>query len=215
MIYFTSDMHGVKDFRGLMKYLEKATEEDLLIILGDVGLNFEKTEENREFTEFFMSIDKNVAFLDGNHENFEYIESFPEDEWNGGKVTRLTDKIVWLRRGNIYTIEGKTFFTFGGCKSSDKWKEMGLWYFGELATEEELSLAYENLKKHNYSVDYILTHKYERRPAETGTFGELEELIQFINKNVEFKHWYAGHYHLNEMADDKHTFVYDELIEIE
>ena len=92
---------------------------------------------------------------------------------------------------------------------------MGLWYFGELATEEELSLAYENLKKHNYSVDYILTHKYERRPAETGTFGELEELIQFINKNVEFKHWYAGHYHLNEMADDKHTFVYDELIEIE
>ncbi len=215
MIYFTSDMHGEKDFRGLNEYLRKATDDDLLIILGDVSLNFEKTEENREFTEFFMSIDKNIAFLDGNHENFEYMESFPEDKWNGGRVTRLSDKIVWLRRGNIYNIGGKTFFAFGGCKSSDKWKEMGLWYFGEEATEDELSLAYAKLKAHNYSVDYILTHKYERKPGETGTYGPLEELIQFINENVSFKKWYAGHYHLNEKADNKHTYIYDELVEIE
>lgn len=215
MIYFTSDLHGELNFKGFREYLQKAGEDDLLIILGDVGLSFEKTEENRKFTEVFLSIEKNIAIVDGNHENFDFLNSFPEEEWNGGKVKRLTPNIVLLERGNIYTIEGKTFFTFGGCKSSEKWKGMGLWYFGEEPTEEELSRAYDNLKSHNHAVDYVLTHKYERVPAETGHFGELEELIQFINKNVSFRKWYAGHYHLNEKADDKHTYVYDELIEIE
>ena len=212
MIYFTSDLHGELNFKGFREYLEKATEDDLLIILGDVGLAFEKTEENREFTEFFLSVDKNIAFVDGNHENFDFLSSFPEEEWMGGSVRRVTKNIVQLLRGNVYTINGETFFTFGGCKSSEKWKEMGLWYFGEEPTEAEISLAHENFKKHDYKIDYILTHKYERVPAETGHFGELEELIQFINKNVQFKKWYAGHYHLNEKADDKHTYVYDELI---
>ncbi len=215
MIYFTSDLHGEWNFKGFQEYLSKAEEDDLLIILGDVGVSFEKTEENREFTEKFLATDKNIAFVDGNHENFDFLNSFPEEEWMGGKVRRLSDNIVMLCRGEIYTIEGKTFFTFGGCKSSEKWKEMGLWYFGEEATDEEIAHAHEKLEAHNYSVDYILTHKYERVPAETGHFGALEELIQFINKNVSFRKWYAGHYHLNEKADDKHTYVYDELIEIE
>lgn len=215
MIYFTSDLHGEWNFKGFREYLQKASEDDLLIILGDVGLSFEKTAENREFTENFLATDKNIAFVDGNHENFDFLNSFPEDEWMGGKVRRLSDSIVMLRRGEIYTIDGKTFFTFGGCKSSEKWKEMGLWYFGEEATDEEIARAHEKLREHNLSVDYVLTHKYERVPAETGHFGVLEELIQFINKNVSFKKWYAGHYHLNEKADDRHTYVYDELIEIE
>ena len=54
----------------------------MLIILGDVGLNFEKTKENKEFTEYFLSARKNIAFIDGNHENFEYLNSLPEEELN-------------------------------------------------------------------------------------------------------------------------------------
>jgi len=42
-----------------------------------------------------------------------------------------------LKRGNIYEINGNTFFVMGGCKSSAKWKEMGLWFDGEEPTEEE------------------------------------------------------------------------------
>ena len=45
MIYFTSDLHGEWNFKGFQEYLSKAREGDLLIILGDVGLSFEKTEE--------------------------------------------------------------------------------------------------------------------------------------------------------------------------
>ena len=126
MIYLISDIHGDKDFKGLKEYAANAGEEDLLIILGDVGLAFEQTEENRTFTQFFMGLQRPIAIVDGNHENFAFLNSFPQEEWNGGRVHRLSSHIVHLMRGNIYNLEEKSFFVFGGCKSSAKWAQMGL-----------------------------------------------------------------------------------------
>lgn len=210
MIYLLSDLHGDIEFSGLKEYLNVATDQDLLIILGDIGLNFEKTKKNREFTEFFLSIKKNIVFIDGNHENFGYLHSFPEEEWNGGIVGRLSPNILHLKRGNFYEIEGKTFFVFGGCKSSSKWKEMGLWYPEEEPSEEEYNLAYDNLKAHGYCADYILTHKYEQNPEEETTRG-LAEFTRFIEDNVSYKKWYSGHWHKNIVLDEKHIFIYDKL----
>lgn len=215
MIYFISDIHGDVNFGGLREYFNIATEKDLLIILGDIGLAFGNTDENKKFTDYFLSANKNIAILDGNHENFEYLKSFPEEEWNGGKIRRLSEYIVLLQRGNIFRIEDKTFFTFGGCKSSPKWKEMGLWYFGEEPNADELNLAYNNLKKHNNSIDYILTHKYEQiSPTRGVVCAGLQELTKYIEDNVKFKYWYAGHWHINGQLDEKHIFIYDQLTPI-
>ena len=212
MIYLISDPHGVSRI-GIERYLEVCTESDLLIILGDLGLNFQDTEENREFTQWFLSLDKPIALVEGNHENHAFLNSFPEDVWCGGAVHRLSDTIVRLRRGNVYNINGKTFFVMGGCKSSAKWKEMGLWYEGEEPTEEELSLAYDNLKKYNNAVDYVLTHKYnDYKKKEDKEYPPLtlEGLSIFIDANVQYKHWYSGHWHRNKSIDELHTVVYDE-----
>ncbi len=212
LIYLLSDLHGDIKFPGLKKYVDIAEEEDLLIILGDVGLNFENTEQNHRFNEYFLSIKKNIAFIDGNHDNFEYLNSFPEEEWNGGVVGRITDNIVHLKRGNIYEIDGKSFFVFGGCKSSAKWKEMGLWYYGEEPEDDQLCLAYENLKKHNHKVDYILTHKYEKSDDKND---KLQQLTDFIDDNVQFAKWYAGHWHTDEKIDDRHIIIYNSPTPIE
>ena len=213
MIYFVSDLHGNINLKGFQEYLSTTKDDDLLIILGDICLNFEDTEENRIFTKSFLAADKKIAFIDGNHENFAYINSFPEVEWNGGTVGRLTDNIVFLKRGNVYNIQGKTFFVFGGCKSSSKWKEMGLWYPGEEASEEEVKLAYENIKKHNFKFDYILTHKYEQNTQAPTMSIKLLELTEYIEKNVCYDKWYCGHSHVNKKMDEKHTVIYDELTE--
>ena len=196
MIYLLSDLHGEANFSGLKDYIEKSNDHDLLIILGDVGLQFEEVEENLAFTEFFLSIKKNIALIDGNHENFKYLNSFPVEEWNGGFVGRLTPHIVHLKRGNVYTIDEKTFFVFGGCKSSPKWKELGLWYPGEETNEDELRLAHDNLKKYNYNVDYILTHKYEQTPVRGTVCEKLRELTNYIEDNVKYKKWYSEFFHL-------------------
>lgn len=209
MIWLLSDPHGGENMQGLLQYLETAKEEDLLILLGDVGLKFADTEENRKFDELLLSTDKNIAFLDGNHENFAYVNSFPVEEWRGGKVHRPTDRLVHLMRGNVYTIEDKTFFVFGGCKSSARWKEMGLWYPGEEPEPGEIELAYENLSAHNYNVDYILTHKYEESPPKGTVCQELRELILWLEANVQYKHWHCGHWHKNYRMDNTHTVVFD------
>lgn len=160
-----------------------------------------------------LSAEKNIAFLDGNHENFPFLRSFPEEHWHGGKVHRLTSHVVHLMRGNIYTLEGKTFFVFGGCKSSAKWKTMGLWYPGEEPAPEEIALSRENLARHRYKVDYILTHKYEQG---IGTVCPvLWELTKEWESTVQYSHWYYGHWHKNLQVDTKHSIVFDELTAVE
>ena len=77
MIRFLSDQHGGERLGELEKYLSTESDSDLLIILGDVGLRFADTEENRQFDEMFLSSKKKIAFIDGNHENFKYL-LFPE-----------------------------------------------------------------------------------------------------------------------------------------
>lgn len=213
MIYFLSDQHGGEKIGELQKYLNTARDDDLLIVLGDVGLRFRDTDENRAFDELFLSSNKKIAFLDGNHENFDYIYSFPEEDWCGGRVHRLTENIVHLERGYIYGIDGKSFFVFGGCNSSAKWRELGLWWSQEAPTEEELARAYSNLRACGYKVDYVLTHKYEEGKG-TRT-EELLSLCRFIDEKVDFKHYYAGHWHTTRRVDEKHTFVYDTIIPLD
>ena len=212
MVYLISDVHGKMDFKGLIEYVHTAEKDDLLIILGDVGLNFGSKEENRVFTEYFLSIQKNIAIVDGNHENFAYLKSFPEEDWHGGRIHRLTENIVHLQRGNAFEIEGNRFFVFGGCKSSQVWHTLGLYYPGEEPESAELALAYETIRKHNFSFDYILTHKYEQTPPDATFCPELGALETYIDENVSFRHWYCGHSHRHRELDGKHTIIYDELI---
>lgn len=212
MIYLLSDIHGDMNFNGLKEYIQTAGEDDLLIVLGDIGLMYAEREDYKEFTEFFLSIDKNIAFLDGNHENFDFIESFPEEDWNGGKVHRLSESIVHLKRGNVFTLEDKTFFVMGGCKSSQKWKDMGLWYEREEPSNEEIAFAIENLKNHGNKVDFVLTHKYEK-PKENPAPKTLEALTKYIDENIDFSHWYAGHWHQTEL-NRRHSTVYNKLIKL-
>lgn len=205
MIYFASDMHATH-MEGVQSYLENYKEGDLLIILGDLGLKFEKTEGNREFTENFLKIDKPILLVEGNHENHPYLNACPEEEWHGGKINRISESIIRLKRGHVFTIEDKTFFVMGGCKSSAKWKPMGLWFEGEEPTPEEIDFAYKNLSANSNKVDYVLTHKYHPDMHSDDPM-TLEGLKDYIDKNVEFSQWYAGHWHQEIHYDEKHTIV--------
>ena len=215
MIYLISDLHGEHQFRGLEDYLRDGKEDDLLIILGDLMLGFDHSEQNRAFTEYMLSLRKPIAFLDGNHENFAYLHSFPEEDWNGGRVHRLSEHMVHLMRGYVYDIQGHSFFVMGGCKSSPKWKEMGLWHEGDEPSAEELARGYRALAARENRVDYILTHKYEAfPPAGTVTQGLLD-FTAFADAQVSYQTWFSGHWHKNARRDRKHVYVYDALTPIE
>lgn len=217
MIYLTSDLHGGQDLKGLEQFLSVRKSEDWLFILGDLELRFRDTEENKKFSDFFEALQCNIAFIDGNHENFNYLYSLPEEDWNGGRIHRVSDRIVHLMRGHIFNIEGKSFLTMGGCASSQRWKDWGLWWPQEDPTADEIRLAYQNLEQHKHRVDYVLTHKYRKEGVELSPDMDLFSLngfMYYVEQKVSFQHWYAGHWHKNKSIDPKHTLVFNELIHI-
>ena len=199
MIWLLSDLHGSLDFTGWQDFAARQDQDDILILLGDVELQEAGRENNPVFTETILSAPKPIWIVDGNHENFEWLNSCPEEDWNGGRVHRLAENVLHLQRGYVYDLAGFSCFVFGGTSAT--------------VSDAELERAYENLKKQRYQVDFILTHDYYKVSSQNRK-NAFEDLLAFLDEKVTFKRWYCGHHHLNKTLDDKHTVVYDQLIPI-
>lgn len=199
MIFLLGDLHGRPDFSGWQDFCALPEKGKTLILLGDIRLNEPELPDNQAYTEAILSSRSPIWIVDGNHENFDYLNSCPEEDWQGGRVHRLSENVLHLQRGYVYTIEGKKIFVFGGTEP--------------LITEEELQRGYENLQKHDYRVDYILTHDYYTRRNPEGS-KPFEKMMDFIDGSVAFHRWYCGHHHRNEALDEKHSVVYDLLTPI-
>ena len=120
MIYVTGDIHG-NQFKWLEQIDPVLKEGDIIIVCGDFGIGFfqQKYSSEESFYDFISVQPYTVLFVDGNHENFNKLNSYPMEVWNGGYVHKLRHNLIHLMRGEIYIIEGKTFFTFGGGYSCD------------------------------------------------------------------------------------------------
>ena len=140
MIYITGDTHS--DFTRFTEdqfpIQSEMTKKDYVIICGDFGGVWtfeEESHREKEALNWLNNKSFTTLFVDGNHENFTRLYSYPVEEWHGGKVHKIRDSVLHLMRGEIFDIDGKKFFTFGGAKSHDI--QDGIlnlddkkWYFG-------------------------------------------------------------------------------------
>ena len=227
MIYVTGDTHGLEDFHKLHLFAGKHPEltiNDYVIVAGDFGAIWsERTlvENLRYYTELPFT----VLFVDGNHENFDLINSYPVEIWNGGKVHKIKPNVIHLMRGQIFEIEGKTIFTFGGATSIDRdfRIEGRSWWSQELPTYEELDEGIANLKQYGNKVDYIITHScgqralmYPKLRIHAGVKIACPEshLLSNFEDVVEFKHWYFGHFHIDAQLSDKYTALMNNIVKL-
>lgn len=259
MIYITGDCHG--SFRRFTKkhrdkYLPHMSQDDYLIICGDFGLLWCDRDKELEYNLDWLSrLPFTILWVDGNHEGFDLLNSYLVEIWNGGKVHHIVkNKIIHLMRGQIFTIEGKTFFTMGGASSHDvdggildmkdplynekrkqairlnlPYRVVGksFWY-EELPSPDELDEGCANLAVVDYKVDYIISHclsskmqdrldmHYTGLDFSTHTYKTdiLTDYFNQIDKTVQYKHWFCGHYHVNLDLDDKHTILYESVVSI-
>ena len=196
MLFITGDTHGdfSRFYKDYFPEQKEMTKDDIVIICGDFGgVWYQKNNHKKYKTECHIldELDKRsftTVFVPGNHENYDRLMSdeFPVKEWHGGKVKEIRPSIFMLMRGEMYEIEGKKIFAFGGAASHDikdgildgsdpQWKREakaldkqgkhmyrvnGLsWWAEELPSEEEKAYAKETLKKHNWQCDYVITHE--------------------------------------------------------
>lgn len=225
MIYITGDTHGFP-YRFLNNYMgdEAWGEEEILIVCGDFGyVRPEGHPANRFLDELEKEKPYTICFCDGNHEFFPAFSSYPEEDWMGGRIHRIRKNVIHLMRGYVFRLCDKSFFVFGGAYSVDKADKMnkGAWFKEELPTDEEIARGLENLKKENFSVDYVITHTVPQAMTETffppvAPHPKELKLSQFLGQvqaQTNYRRWYFGHWHRDGALPDsvRATAVYEEV----
>lgn len=220
-LFVTGDTHGEIDVGKLNNTRWAAqnelTREDLLIILGDFGFIWTApTATEKYWLKWFDDKPFRVAFLDGNHENHDRLRAFPCVEFQGGLAGPVSENIWHLRRGEVYSIAGKTVFVMGGALSIDKQyrTEGTTWWADEIPTESDMENARQNLAKVGHKVDIVLTHTLPKSTIEQIRLNPLKvddptsTMLEELRDSIEFKDWYAGHFHVDEDIGAFHILFY-------
>ena len=219
MIFITGDTHGDIDYKKLLILKEKnLSYDDYLIICGDAGICWSPFDFAR-FLRLYNDIDCTIIFVDGNHENFDMLNMCDLVEYKGALMHQIDEHIFHVLRGEIMTLEGKTFFCLGGAVSIDKmYRTPHLsWWPEEEITYHDVDNAIANLAKVDNKVDYVITHCCDTKTV-LKAFGFKRDVctdqLMFIYKVVDYKHWFFGHYHFNRKIDEKKTCLYQEIVEL-
>lgn len=219
MLYITGDTHG--NFDRILKWTETTNlnkDKDFLFILGDFGYIWDnkRTSFEKDNLDFISCLPFTTLFIDGNHENHERLNSMRVVNFSGGKAHKVYDSIYHLMRGQVYEIAGKRIFTFGGASSIDKHlRTEGIsWWKEEEFNYHEANTAYENLNKIDWEVDYVLTHSapfsIRDKLFESNKPSSTERMLEAMLRNIKFKRWYFGHYHIDKKMDN-FTAMYENI----
>ena len=224
MIYITGDTHGEIDrfSRIHLPNEQNWNKEDYLIICGDFGFIFDNDKVEKFALDELEKKPYHILWIDGNHENFNAIDEYPIEEWNGGKAHRIRKNILHLMRGQVFEIDNKKFFTMGGAYSIDRYmrKEGASWWPQEIPSNEEYHEAIENLKKHNNKIDYVITHTAPKEIVLRMGYNpdkhdlQLVGFLEWVMYECDYKHWYFGHWHIDDDITDKVTALFYDVVKL-
>lgn len=202
-----------KDFRGLM------VDMDWL--------------ENKPFT---------TLFVDGNHENFDLLNAYPEQQWHVGRVHVVRPHVLHLMRGQVFDIGGLTWFTMGGAASHDiddgilnpaepdfehkYWKMRRMvayfrvlghaWWTEEMPSEAEYAETEANLEQVGWSADCVLTHCASTGVAKAAGPGyqpdRLTDFLESVKERRQFSRWFCGHYRTNRVIGEQFNTLHAMVI---
>lgn len=248
MIYITGDTHSNFSRFEIERFpiQEQMTKNDYVIICGDFGGVWTYQKESmieKEKLDWLNNKNFTTLFVDGNHENYTRLyNDYPVEEWHGGKVHKIRDSVLHLMRGEIFDIDNKKFFTFGGARSHDiqdgilnldeeekiyEYRKRRAffrirdfsWWDLELPTDEEMQNGIKNLKKVNYKVDYIITHccptSIQSLLDPRYERDNLTDYLQKISEKLEFRKWYFGHYHDYKQVNEQYVLLYEDIVLLE
>lgn len=185
MIYVTGDCHGDYSRFEMESFPEQEEMDryDYVIVAGDFGFWSDSVYEKQRL-DWLEGRNFTTLWVDGNHENYDLLKKIPVVDWNGGKVQFIRPHVIHLMRGQMYTLQGRKIFTFGGARSTDivdgilepeqedfqeRYHELTKqnalfrvkhesWWEEELPSEQEMEVGRRTLDKHGKQCDYIITH---------------------------------------------------------
>lgn len=215
MIYVTGDTHG--DPEALTeRRTGQLKKEDTLIITGDFGFIWDGSKEETKNLKKLSKKKYAILFVEGAHENFEKIREYEETELYGGKAYRISDNVFCLKRGEIYSIEGKNFLALGGGMPPYADEDADT---SSLPTDDELKYAVDNIQGLHRKVDVIITHEapasVKRLIDRQATVNDLNIFLDTVLHNTRYGKWYFGSLHQDRMLSDSLICVYEDVHRVE
>ena len=200
------------DFRKKMNL----TEEDNIIILGDAGICWHYTKKDMYYYikewENYESVPM-LYFLDGNHENFDILNSLSIEN-NEGIVS---DHIHWLKRGTIKYFENKKCLFIGGAESIDNFNRVEhlSWWPEESITDQDISLIdigqYDYVFSHTCPISILNEYKFslcDLSLDQSKINHNSENKLEALKNYIDFNQWWFGHFHKNIKLNDQFRCLY-------
>ena len=237
----TGDTHGLVNSR--LKNInteDYVPEETVVIILGDMGLNFYLNKTDTKNKKAVNSTGFHIYAVRGNHE--ERPENLGmERDWDmnvQGPVYFEPEftNIRYFVDGGEYIINGLSTLVIGGAYSVDKWyrlfkagyseeeanlanpKKCG-WFKDEQLTKEEMKAISTKCKGKNY--DLILTHTcpISWEPIDLFLGGvdqkavdkSMELWLDKLKKEINWKVWLFGHYHADRIERPRVEMFFNDI----
>ena len=229
MIYITGDKHA--DFREVFYfcYVNETTLDDILIVLGDAGINYYANDKDNELKNSLKEHYPITFFcIHGNHEERpENIKTYKTKKFHDGIVYYEEDypNILFAKDGEVYNFNNHKVLVIGGAYSVDKYFRLARgynWYESEQPDDKIKNKVKKVLKDLDNKVDIILSHTcpYKYLPREMFLEGidqstvdnSTEFFLDEIEESTDYNLWYCGHYHTDKEID-KIIFMFHKIEE--
>ena len=212
--WVTGDIHGDPRRFSVDSFPEQKemTRDDFVIILGDFGLVWSNSKYEKYWLDWLNDKPFTTLFVDGNHDGFDLLYTYPIVDFHGGKAHKIRDNIYHLMRGYVFDICDKKFFAFGGASSHDiqdgilnpgdfvdmddfrdtyrRWQKHGKmfrvkgfsWWEQEMPNDEELERGRQSLKAVNNEVDFVISHCAPQEVQAIMGFTDCDKLTRYFNE---------------------------------
>lgn len=196
-IALVGDVHG--DTTAALTAIYRASDmgAERIIFLGDFGYNFTEHFVS-ELTVASEATGLLIEWIDGNHENFSYLQSIGFN---------LGSRFIYHRRGSTEYIDGVKFMFLGGATSVDRqYREAGRsWWPQEALTFSEIAYAFDKAP----GTDVMLMHDAPYLPpmmddskahfpkVDLAISAAHRTLVKIVYKEAKPKYVFHGHFHVS------------------
>lgn len=229
MIYLTGDTHGDFSRVEFFCYRFDVTKKDILIVLGDAGINYFKGEKADALKKQLSNLPLTIFCIHGNHEaRPSTIPTYNLKEWHGGKVyvEEAYQNIIFAKDGEVFQFGNLSMLVIGGAYSVDKYLRLENgwnWFPDEQPSDEVKTEVEKRIKEIHNTVDVVLTHTCPAKYIPVESFlpefdqsrvdKSTEKWLDTIENKLDYKKWYCGHYHIDKSID-KLRFMFKDIIKL-
>lgn len=216
-VYLTGNTHGRFERIACFCRDYRTTREDVLIILGDAGVNYYLNHRDETLKQYIATMPITLLCIHGNHEarptaalGYEPVECF------GGTVMaqREYPNLLFALDGVVYELCGRSCIAIGGAYSIDKEYRLlrgAAWWPDEQPSAEIKRRVERALASRGWQVDAVLSHttplSYEPTEAflpfidQSSVDTSTERWLDEIEHRLDYGRWYAGHFHTTKTVD--------------